>query len=286
MQENIDLKDESQVPLRRVLGVFTAALLVAGNMIGTGVFKKIVPMAATGLGAHAILLAWIVAGLITILGAFTFAGLPQLTTAPGGSYEYVRICFEDLLAFLFGWAILAIVGSGSIAAVGFIFSQPVNSLIRLPEFFLQWQHVSIVNFIYPFSDAGIKLFAIAVILVLTWINYRGVRKGTILNNIITSSKILGIIFLILCGFVLKSPSIKSPSAISANFTGLPFVSVFFSAMLSAFWAYDGFNNVTAITGEIKNPKRNIPIAIISGVSIVMILYVLVNATFLHTFSLT
>jgi basic amino acid/polyamine antiporter, APA family len=287
MQKNIDSKDESQIQLRRVLGLFTAIFLVAGNMIGTGVFKKIVPMAATGLNENYILLAWIVAGFITILGAFSFAGLAKLTTASGGLYEYLRICFGNFVAYLLGWTIFVIVGSGSIAAVGFIFSQSVNTLITIPEPFYQWRDISIGNSVYPFAFSGVKIFTVITIVLLSWLNYLGVKKGSVLNNIITSAKILGILFLILAGFIFISPHnyVSETIAPVQNSSAISFISVFFGAMLSAFWAYDGFTNVAAVTGEIKNPKRNIPIAIIAGVSIVMVLYVLVNAAFMKTLSL-
>ncbi|MEO8412465.1 MAG: amino acid permease [Ginsengibacter sp.] len=282
MQENTSIKDETQIPLRRVLGVFTATLLVAGNMIGTGVFKKIVPMAATGLNERYILLAWIVAGFITILGAFSVAGLAKLTTASGGGYEYIRICYGNFVAFLFGWGIFIIIGSGSIAAVGFIFAQSVNSLITIPDPFHQLSGFSIAHFVSPFADSGIKIFTVINIVLLTWFNYRGVRKSSILNNIITTAKMLGILFLILGGFILANPSMQQDVAGSPvqNISGFSFISVFFGAMLSAFWAYDGFTNVAAVTGEIRNPKRNLPIAIIAGVSMVMVLYVLVNYSFM------
>ena len=287
MEKNIDSKDESQIQLRRVLGLFTAIFLVAGNMIGTGVFKKIVPMAATGLNENYILLAWIVAGFITILGAFSFAGLAKLTTASGGLYEYLRICFGNFVAYLLGWTIFVIVGSGSIAAVGFIFSQSVNTLITIPEPFHQWRDISVGLSVYPFAFSGVKIFTVITIVLLSWLNYLGVRKGSVLNNIITSAKILGILFLILAGFIFVSPYNHVPETIppAQNSSAISFISVFFGAMLSAFWAYDGFTNVAAVTGEIKNPKRNIPIAIIAGVSIVMVLYVLVNAAFMKTLSL-
>lgn len=287
MQETIVVNDETKIPLRRVLGVFTAILLVAGNMIGTGVFKKIVPMAATGLSEKYILLAWVVAGIITMLGAFTLGGLAKLTTESGGGYEYLRICYGNFIAFLFGWGIFIIIGSGSIAAVGFIFSQSVNSLITLPDPLQHWSQLSIGNFIYPFAYSGIKIFTIATIALLTWFNYRGVKNSTGLNNIITTAKILGILFLILVGLILIKPHIEQGTGI-INSTGnsVSFISLFFGALLSAFWAYDGFANVAAVTGEIKDPKRNVPIAIITGVGIVMVLYVTLNFVFMKAIALS
>lgn len=287
MQEDFKNKDETQIPLRRVLGLFTATLLVAGNMIGTGVFKKIVPMAATGLNEKYILLAWIAAGCISLLGAFSFAGLAKLTTASGGLYEYLRICFGNFVAYLLGWTMFAIVGSGSVAAVGFIFSQSVNTLITIPDPLHDLSNISIAHSLYPFAFSGIKIFAVITITLLTWLNYRGVRQVSLVNNIVTSAKILGILFLILSGFLFIGPFVSQPATIAPvyNISGVSFTSIFFGAMLSAFWAYDGFANVAAVTGEIKNPKKNVPIAIVAGVSIVMVLYVAVNAAYMRTLSL-
>src|SRR6516162_1033951 len=197
--------DRSRIPLNRVLGLPTAILLVAGIMIGSGVFKKIAPMAQTGIGEDYILLAWIVAGVITLFGAFTYAGLASMTAESGGVYEYLRLVYGDFIAFLFGWAIFMIGGSGAIAALAFVFSQSVNTLIHLPEPFSNIQDISIGHFIYPFSSSGIKIFAVLTIFILSWINYRGVKNGGRLNNVVTGAKILGIFMLIVLGFFYTAP---------------------------------------------------------------------------------
>ncbi|MDP4286047.1 MAG: amino acid permease [Bacteroidota bacterium] len=279
--------DEFHIPLKRVVGWAAAVLMVVGNIIGTGVFKKVVPMAQTGLDEHFILLAWIVAGLVVTFGAFTYAGLAKLTTAPGGSYEYLRLCFGNFPAFLNGWGIFIIIGSGSIAAVAFVFSQSVNVLVALPDPFQQWAHISIAGSIYPFESSGIKIFSVATIMVLTWFNYRGVKNSSLLNTIVTTAKILGILFLIVVALVLSDPSPVSGNPVYQNpsLANASFLSIFLGAMLSSFWAYDGFTNIAALAGEIKDPKRNLPIAIISGVLIVMVLYVLVNYAYMKVMPL-
>lgn len=277
--------DNSVLSLKRVLGLFTAILLVAGMMIGSGVFKKIIPMSQTGLSEAGILAAWIIAGIITMFGAFTLAGLSSLTEESGGVYEYLRLSFGNFFSFLFGWSDFSIIGSASIAAVGFIFAQTVNTLIPLPNPFQAWEHISIANFIFPFESSGIKILAIISIVLLTMVNYRGAEKGGFLNNIITSTKILGILLLILFGLFYTG----SANAVTEQVNIIPenslkggaFLSALFGAMLSAFWAYDGWATVSFISGEIKNPKKNLPIAIISGVSIAMTLYVLVNYAYMH-----
>ncbi len=210
MQETIQQEknaiDEFHIPLKRVVGWGAAVLMVIGNIIGTGIFKKLVPMAQTGLGEDSILLAWIVAGLIVTLGAFTFAGLSKLTTVPGAGYEYLRLSFGNFPAFLSGWGLFVIMGSGSIAALAFVFSQSVNVLVTLPDPLQQWSHISIAGSIHPFESSGIKIFSVFTVGVLTWFNIRGVKNSSMLNTIVTTAKILGVLFLIVVGLVLTGPS--------------------------------------------------------------------------------
>lgn len=273
------------IPLKRVIGVTTAILLVAGNLIGTGVFKKIVPMAQTGLSEWWILGAWLAAGIVTLFGAFTIAGLSRLTTDSGGSYEYMRLCFGNFFAFLSGWTGFMIACSGSLAAVAFIFAQSVNAIIPLPDPLNAWAGVSIGNFIFPFAYSGVKILAIGTIGILTWINYYGIRKGTVLNNIVTGAKILGILLLIVGGLFLIGGAADNGGVPGLSRGRAGGISIFFAAMLAAFWAYDGFTNIAFVAGEIRNPKRNVAIAVVTGVGIVMALYLLLNFVYIKTLGL-
>lgn len=239
-------------------------------------------MAQTGLDAKYILAAWVAAGILALFGAFTIAGLSKLTDTSGGNYEYMRLCFGNFLAYLSGWTGFIIALSGSLAAIAFIFAQSVNSIIALPNPLQQYRDISIGNYIYPFADSGVKILAIATIGVLTWINYYGIKKGTFLNNFITGAKILGILLLILAGLFFASPNIQQVSDTAVISKNDGFITVFFAAILGAFWAYDGFTNVAFVAGEIKNPKRNVAIAVISGVGLVMILYLLINYAYIRT----
>ncbi len=243
-------------------------------------------MAQTGLDETSILMAWVVAGVITMFGAFTLSGLSSITEESGGVYEYLRLSFGNFFSFLFGWTDFAIIGTASAAAVAYIFAQTVHALAPLPNPLASWEHISIGNFIFPFANSGIKLLAIAAIILLTWINYRGVQKGAMVSNIVTSAKILGIVMLILLGLFYTSPEtgqLAVPEEI--HLQGGAFLSAIFGAMLSAFWAYDGWSNISFVTGEIKNPKRNVPLAIMAGVSIAMLLYLLVNYAYMNVLTL-
>ncbi len=279
--------DRSKIPLNRVLGLFTTVLLVTGIMIGSGVFKKIIPMSQTGLSEGWILGAWIIAGIITMFGAFTISGLSSLTEQSGGIYEYLRLSFGNFFSFLFGWTDFTIIGPASIAALGYIFAQTVNSFVPLANPLASLEHISI-GIITPFANSGIKLLAIAAIALLTWINYLGVKKGGAISNVITSAKILGILIIIVFGLSYTAPAIDNAVeniTTPVELNGAAFFAAMFGAMLSAFWAYDGWSNITYVTGEIKNPKRNLPLAIIIGVSIAMFLYVVVNYAYMNVLPL-
>ena len=230
-----------------------------------------------------ILLAWICAGIITMTGAFTYAGLATVTNKTGGIYEYLRLAFGDFISFLFGWSFFTIAGSGAIAALAFIFSQSVNTLVEFPNPFAAYHDISISNFIFPFADSGVKIFAILVVAVLTVLNIRGLKPGALLNNIVTLAKISGIVLLMMAGF-FYSKSTSTVAQASTVVSNTSIISSFLAAMLSALWAYDGWAQITFIAGEIKNPQQKLPYAIVGGVTIATLLYVLVNYSFMQVLS--
>jgi APA family basic amino acid/polyamine antiporter len=127
MQTNYEPADPNTVSLKRVVGLGSAILLVAGNIIGTGVFKKIVPMASSGLSEKYILAAWLLAGIITMLGAFSIAGLSRLTTEAGGQFEYLRLCYGNFVSFLFGWGYFTILAVVPLLLLG-LFSHNLSIL--------------------------------------------------------------------------------------------------------------------------------------------------------------
>lgn len=267
-----NVSDKKTIILKRVLGLSSSVLLVAGIMIGTGIFKKVAPMAASGLSSGYIIAAWIVAGIVTILGALSVSGLASLTTESGGEYEYIRIIFGNFIAFIFGWTCFTIIGSASVAAMSYLFTQSLNSIF----------HTSFLA-----NDLNIKITACAVIILLTWLNCLGTKKSTLLNNVLTWFKIGGVLFLIIGGFFFFKNDIPTDQSNNIqHFSGYKLMGVFFAAMLSAFWAYDGWLSVAFISGEIKNPQKNVPVAIISGISLVMVLYVLLNWAFLKVIPLS
>jgi APA family basic amino acid/polyamine antiporter len=289
MTENESSDAHKSPHFMRALNLPTAILLVAGIMIGSGVFKKIVPMAQTLHNGDYILLAWIIAGIITMFGAFTYAGLATMTSETGGIYEYLRMIYGDFIAFIFGWSTFTIIGSGAIAALSFVFAQSANTLFTLPEPLTRLKNMGIGSSVFPFADSGIKILGVLMIVLLTWFNTRGIKKGGVLNNIVTAAKILGILLLIISGLLFSGhPAVNNETKtfVSKAPQGWALFSGLFGAMLSALWAYDGWANITYVTGEIKNPTRNVPLAIIGGVGIAMLLYVMLNYSYLRVLPLS
>lgn len=270
----------------RALSLPTAMLMVAGTMIGSGTFKKIVPMAQTLHNGHYILLAWVIAGTITMFGAFTYAGLSKLTAETGGVYEYFRLIFGDFTAFIFGWSTFTIIGGGAIAALAFVFAQSANTLFSLPEPLAGLKNIGIGGSVFPFADSGIKLLSVVMITLLTWFNTRGIKRGGALSNVVTTAKILGILLIIVSALLFSGhPAGTVSQQTRSDMHGLALFSALFGAMLSALWAYDGWVNITYVTGEIKNPSRNLPYAITGGVGIAMALYVLLNYSYMKVMPL-
>ena len=156
-------------------------------------------MAQTGLGETAILMAWILAGVISLFGAFTISGLASLTEESGGLYEYFRISLGNFIAFLSGWADFLIIGPAAIAALGFLFGDIVNTVSPLPNPLDAWKDISVANVVFPFANSGVKLVGISAIVVLTGINLLGSRESGVFNSVITTAKIVGIVLLIVVG---------------------------------------------------------------------------------------
>jgi len=280
--------DAEPKTLVREFGVFTVTLLVVGMLVGSGIFQKIIPMAKTNLSEFWILMAWLVGGIISILGAFTVGGLASLTEDSGGTYEYFRIAFGNFFSFISGWADFMIIGTGASAAIAVLFAESVNQVIPIPNPLHSLETFSIGSQILPFKDFGIKIIAMITVVFLTLINAIGTKESGVINNIITSVKILGILIIILLGFILpvQDHSTASDIVIEANSDkGISFISNFSILLIAALWAYEGWTYAANVTGEVVNPKRNVPLALSLGIGVTIIIYMLINYIFIHVLTL-
>jgi APA family basic amino acid/polyamine antiporter len=275
----------NQRHLIRTLGLSYVIIFVVANIIGSGVYKKIAPMAAELHSSVWILLAWIVAGIITIFGALSNAEVAGLLADTGGDYVYLKKIYNRFFSFLYGWSLFAVIQTATISSLAYVFAQSLNSIITIPDVFPFLQDFTIGGVFFPFHNSGVKLTAIILILLLTFLNITGLKSGARTSKIILGLVFTGLLVIVLFGLghIDKVP----PNFMNMReLTGGTIrVSSFFTAMLAAFWAYQGWVSVGYIGGEVKNPNKNIPKGIVIGVFIVIAIYLLVNITYLSLLSI-
>ncbi len=261
-------------------------MLVAGSMIGSGIFRKPATMAGQLGSPELLLLVWVLAGIVTFIGALTNAEIAGMFDATGGQFIYFRHMYGDFTAYMYGWSIFAVIQTGSQAGIAYAFAEYLGYFVRWPEA-PQWLqslalHLPMIGDLHPFRELGTKLTAIACIAFLTGVNYFGVRFGGALQTVVTSVKI-GVILLLSGGlFVFGHGTPANPgAAVASSPAAGNLVAMIGLALSGAFWAYDGWNNVTFVSGEIRDAQRNVPRALLFGTLLVMAVYILANAAFLH-----
>lgn len=277
------MRNDESNQLVRAFGLLTAILFVMGSIIGSGVFKKVAPMSAELGSAGLILAAWAVAGLITLLGALTNAEVAGLIAEPGGQFVYFRHMYGKAFAFFYGWSTLAVIQSATAAGVAYVFAESFNMLIPLPRLPDTWEALNLFGIFKPFENSGVKAVTIGLLLLLTIINYRGVKLGGLVLKVFSSTVIVCIVIIAaLCFYLGEGHPLWDFRFISdREVPPTSFFAAFFTAMMSAFWAYEGWNTVSFLGGEIQNPKRNIPLALTFGTLGVIAIYLTINAAYLY-----
>jgi len=269
--------------LVRQLGLFDSSMVMMGIVIGSGIFITTGIMAKTIPSASLILLAWLVGGLLTLAGALTYAELGASMPEAGGHYIYLKKAYGPLVGFLFGWITFLVYMTGGIAALAIAFAEYFGYFF--PDLSIQKilfsTEIAIFNHTFNFSLSMGQLVAVMVILFLSLANYIGLVLGKIIQNVLTVIKIGTILIFVILGF-----SVGEGTAIrfDLNPSGLSFHQLivgFGIALIAVAWAFDGWNNINFVAGEVKNPQRNLPRALILGTLSVTILYVLVNYIYLY-----
>ncbi len=275
----------NQRNLVRALGMGYVVIFVVANIIGSGVYKKIAPMAAELHSSIWILLAWIVGGIITLFGALSNAEVAGLLADTGGEFVYLKKIYNRFFAFIYGWSLFTVIQTATISSLAYVFAQSLNSIIHIPHIFSSLQHYTIGGVFFPFQDFGVKLTAILLILILTGLNISGLKSGAEVSKAIMLLVFTGLATIVIFG-------LNSHATRPANFLdikdltgGTVTISAFYTAMLAAFWAYQGWVSVGFIGGEVKDPRKNIPKGIVTGVFIVIFIYLLVNITYLSLLSI-
>lgn len=274
---------------KRELGLLDGTMLVVGSMIGSGIFIVSADIARQVGSAGWLTLIWVLTGLVTVIAAVSYGELSAMFPKAGGQYVYLKEAYNKLIAFLYGWSFFAVIQTGTIAAVGVAFSKFAAYLYE------------------PFSDENIlfemgsfhlnaaQLVSILTIILLTYINSRGVKNGKLLQTFLTIIKILSLFGLILFGLTIGakaevwnanwSDAWSTKSFVKETGTWIPvagttLLAAISAAMVGSLFSSDAWNGVTFIAGEIKNPKRNVGLSLFLGTFIVSVIYILANIMYL------
>jgi APA family basic amino acid/polyamine antiporter len=268
------------------LGLFSATMLVAGGVIGSGIFRKPGIMAAQVGSPELLLAVWLLGGIISLMGTLSNAELASMMPSTGGQYLYLQRAYGPFIAFLYGWALFAVIQSGSIAALSYVFAEYSTRLFALPADSPSLAqivfHLPLIGDIALFKDLAVKLLAATIIAALTVVNYLGVRFGGVVQNVFSVAKLVAMVALAVA--VALKPGVGSfanlttPST-AVHPTGLALWAAMAAALQGAFWAYDGWHKITYIGGELRSPQRDLPRSLIMGILVVAGMYLLMSATY-------
>ena len=276
-----------QHEMKRELGLLDATLLVAGTMIGSGIFIVAADITRNVGSAGWLIAVWLITGLMTLIAAVSYGELSAMFPKAGGQYVYLKEAYNPLVGFLYGWSFFAVIQTGTIAAVGVAFSKFTAYL---------WPQVSedlILLTLGSVKISAAQVLAIGIIIVLTYINTKGVKGGKMIQTSFTLTKLFSLFGLIIFGFIVMKPEIwtsnwqnawsmqkLSPDGTFESLTIAAALGAVAAAMVGSIFSSDAWNNVTFIAGEVRNPKRNIGLSLFLGTLIVTIVYVLANLVYL------
>ena len=267
--------------LPRRLGLFDATTIVAGSMIGSGIFITSADIARQVGSASLLVLVWVFTALVTVAGAWSYGKLAMAFPKAGGQYVFLREAWGDLGGFLYGWAVLLVIQTGTIAAVAVAFAKYLGVLVPA----VSSKHVFFkAKFL---SVTPLEIVAILLIGLLTWWNTTSVENGARLQNVFTAAKVLSLVGLLsvcfLAGGQLGGVSWALPAASDLK---LPLLWAFAVATVGSLFSADAWNNVTFLGGEVRNAETNVPKALIYGTGLVTLLYVLANVGYLNALPLS
>jgi APA family basic amino acid/polyamine antiporter len=281
------MEDEKHLLQKRV-NLFDGISIVAGAMIGSGIFIVSADIARNVGSPGWLLVVWLITGIITMIGAISYGELASMMPHVGGQYVYLREAYHPLIGFLFGWTTFLVIQCGTIAAVGVAFAK--FSGVLFP-----WiSEKNILLYLGPLKINSTMIVAIAMISLLTWVNTKGIVTGKTVQNIFTSTKVIALFGFIAIGFLatksLTSYQINKEifwqaskiglSGKAIPVVGIALVTAIGSALVGSLFSADAWYNITYISGEVINPKRNVPLSLFIGTLIVSVLYLLTNFVYI------
>src|SRR5271169_6302399 len=277
-------KGESKPSLVRGLSLLDSVLLLASGIIGSSIFLTAKDIAGPLPQPMLFLLVWVIGGVISLFGCVAFAELGSMFPESGGQYIYLREAYGDLVAFLYGWMLFAVANGGTIAALSVASAAYMGNIIPA----ISQEHVILSLLGMPFTRAhAVGLLLIAI---LTYVNVVGLRWGALLQNLSTWTKFSAMAAFVVLGFAIGKGDWSHFSSHGAGLTiGLhptQLISALGVALIAVFWAYDGWVYITWVAGEVKEPRRNVPLAMVLGVLVVGAIYMAMNLTYLYALPLT
>lgn len=308
MAADVAEQTETKEGFIRGLGLLDSTMIVAGSMIGSGIFIVSADIARQTGSAGGLLLTWIITGILTIFAALSYGELAAMMPKAGGQYVYLRESYSPLWGFLYGWTLFLVIQTGTIAAVGVAFANFLGVLV--PAISPTSWIIPPINLTssYAISLSVQQAIAVALIVFLTVLNMQGLKLGKLIQNLFTSAKTLSLLILIVLGIFIGGAAgtfsanwenlftPQNAAIIKPDFAFLPEVSVngglmalivvFCVAQVGSLFSSDAWNNITFTAGEVKNPQRNIPLSLVLGTGLVISLYILANFAYLATLSLS
>jgi APA family basic amino acid/polyamine antiporter len=269
--------------LVRGLKLFDATTLIMGSMIGSGIFIVSADMARSLRSPGLLLVAWGIAAVMTVLAALSYGELAAAMPRAGGQYVFLREAFGPLFGFLYGWTLFLVIQTGTIAAVVVAFSKFLG-------LFIPWISASRILLPLPFGYhiSSQHLAAIVVLVLLTFVNCRGLRQGAVVQNVFTVAKVGGLLVLVFLGFTLSI----NPAAGKANFESffsgsinLAMLAILGASLVGSLFSADAWNNVTFTGSEVVNPRRNLPLSLLIGTVAVSVIYICANIVYLKVLPL-
>lgn len=276
---------EKPSQLKHSLGFGMVVVIVISNIIGSGVYKKVAPMAAELHSSGWVLLCWVLGGVITLFGALSNAEVAGLLADTGGEYVYFKKIYNKFFAFIYGWSLFTTIQTASIASLAYVFAQSFSGIVHLPAILPGLKDVNLAGIFYPFVDFNIKLCAILLIVVFTFINALGIKTGAGFSRFILILVVSAILVIVIFGLGSSHSHLSHAFTMQTDNASPVRISSVFTAMLAAFWAYQGWAAVGFVGGEIFDAKRTIPLGIATGLLVVIAVYLLVNTTYLSLLSI-
>lgn len=288
-ESQTDPRSSAEAQFVRGIGPLAAVSLVVGSMIGSGIFivSADISRQVSSLGAAGLLLVWAITGVVTVIGALTYAELAGMMPNAGGQYVFLREGLAPSAGFLYGWTLFTVIQSGTIAAVAVAFGRFLGVLIPslTPDVFLKLGSFDMPGGTIQLGLSPQRVVAIVMVAVLTAVNIRGVRLGAGIQSVFTVAKVGALAALILLGLtVFRRPDVTAENFGSFWGTGdwsLAALPVLGAAMVGSLFSSDAWNNVTFAGAEVKEPRRNIPLALGLGTGLVSLLYVIANVAYLN-----